>query len=198
MRQKRWVELLNDYDCDINYHSGKANVIADALSQNESLKLRRVRALQLAIRSDLPEQLKRTQEEALKPENFKTEYLRGLHKRLAINADGMYHYENHLWISVHKELRQLVMDEAHKSKYSIHPGLDKMDQDLRTHYWWPKMKADIAIYVGKCLTCLKVKVKYQKPSGLLQQPNIPVWKWEEISMDFVTHLPRSSAGNDKI
>nr|GEV11314.1 putative reverse transcriptase domain-containing protein [Tanacetum cinerariifolium] len=117
MQQRRWVELLNDYDCDINYHSGKANVVADTLSQKESLKPRRVRALQLAIWRDLPKQLKRAREEALKPKNLKAEYLRGLHKRLSINADGMYHYENHLWISVYKELRQLVMDEAHKSNY---------------------------------------------------------------------------------
>ncbi|GJS58895.1 putative reverse transcriptase domain-containing protein [Tanacetum coccineum] len=90
------------------------------------------------------------------------------------------------------------MDEAHKSKYSVHPGADKMYYDLRDRYWWPGMKKDIAEYVSKCLTCLKVKAEHQRPSGLLQQPEIPVWKWEGIAMDFVTKLPRTSSGHDTI
>ncbi|GJR33383.1 putative reverse transcriptase domain-containing protein [Tanacetum coccineum] len=77
------------------------------------------------------------------------------------------------------------MDEAYKSKYSVHPGADKMYYDLRDRYWWPGMKKDIAEYVSKCLTCLKVKVEHQRPSGLLQQPEIPVWKWEGIAYDFI-------------
>ncbi|GJS18387.1 putative reverse transcriptase domain-containing protein [Tanacetum coccineum] len=90
------------------------------------------------------------------------------------------------------------MDEAHKSKYFVHPGADKMYYDLRDRYWWPGMKKDIAEYVSKCLTCLKVKAEHQRPSGLLQQPEIPVWKWEGIAMDFVTKLPRTSSGHDTI
>ncbi|GJW12366.1 putative reverse transcriptase domain-containing protein [Tanacetum coccineum] len=89
------------------------------------------------------------------------------------------------------------MDEARKSKYSVHPGADKMYYDLRDMYWWPGMKKDIAEYVT-CLTCLKVKVEHQMPSGLLQQPEIPIWKWEGISMDFVTNLPRTSSKHDTI
>ncbi|KAD4180371.1 hypothetical protein E3N88_28962 [Mikania micrantha] len=73
-----------------------------------------------------------------------------------------------------------------------------MYQDLRTSYWWPGMKKDIALYVGKCLTCSKVKAEHQKPSGLLQQPEIPQWKWEQISMDFITKLPRTPQGFDSI
>nr|GFC83066.1 reverse transcriptase domain-containing protein [Tanacetum cinerariifolium] len=73
--------------------------------------------------------------------------------------------------------------ESHKSKYSIHPGSDKMYQDLKPLYWWSNMKADIDTYVSKCLTCAKVKAEYQKPSGLLQQLEISVWKWERITMD---------------
>ncbi|GJR89354.1 putative reverse transcriptase domain-containing protein [Tanacetum coccineum] len=95
-------------------------------------------------------------------------------------------------------LRDLIMHESHKSKYSIHPGSDKMYQDLKKLYWWPNMKADIATYVSKCLTCAKVKVEHQRPSGLLQQPEIPEWKWERITMDFVTGLPRTSSGYDSI
>ncbi|GJZ04061.1 putative reverse transcriptase domain-containing protein [Tanacetum coccineum] len=90
------------------------------------------------------------------------------------------------------------MLESHKSKYSIHRGSDKMYHDLRKLYWWPNMKADIATYVSKCLTCAKVKAEHQKPSGLLQQPEIPVWKWERITMDFITKLPRTPSGYDSI
>ncbi|GJY56108.1 putative reverse transcriptase domain-containing protein [Tanacetum coccineum] len=90
------------------------------------------------------------------------------------------------------------MHESHKSKYSIHPGSDKMYQDLKKLYWWPNMKADIATYVSKCLTCAKVKAEHQKPSGLLQQPEIPEWKWEKITMDFISGLPRTPSGYDTI
>ncbi|GKD67329.1 putative reverse transcriptase domain-containing protein [Tanacetum coccineum] len=90
------------------------------------------------------------------------------------------------------------MHESHKSKYSIHPGSDKMYQDLKKLYWWQNMKAEIATYVRKCLTCAKVKAEYQKSSGLLVQPVILVWKWENITMDFITKLPKTTTGQDTI
>ncbi|GJV12387.1 putative reverse transcriptase domain-containing protein [Tanacetum coccineum] len=90
------------------------------------------------------------------------------------------------------------MDEAHKTRYSMYPRADKMYYDLRDMYWWSGMKKEIAIYVSKCLTCEKVKAEHQRPSGLLQLPKIPEWKWEKIAMDFITKLPRSSSGHDAI
>nr|GEV44503.1 putative reverse transcriptase domain-containing protein [Tanacetum cinerariifolium] len=97
-------------------------------------------------------------------------------------------WRHYLWISCIGDLRALIMHESHKSKYYIHPGSDKMYQDLKRLYWWPNIKAKIATYVSKCLTCAKVKIEYQKPFGLLVQPEIPQWKWENITMDLVTNI----------
>ncbi|GKB33764.1 putative reverse transcriptase domain-containing protein [Tanacetum coccineum] len=115
-----------------------------------------------------------------------------------IHSNGIRYFENRVWLPLFGGLRDLIMHESHKSKYSIHPGSDKMYQDLKKLYWWPNMKADIATYVSKCLTCAKVKAEHQRPSGLLQQPEILEWKWEHITMDFVTGLPRTSSGYDSI
>ncbi|GKA02694.1 putative reverse transcriptase domain-containing protein [Tanacetum coccineum] len=110
----------------------------------------------------------------------------------------MFMLNNRSWIPCFGELRVLIVHESHKSKYSIHLGSDKMYQDLKKLYWWPNMKAEIATYLSKCLTCAKAKAEYHKPSGLLIQPEIPQWKWENITMDFVTKLPKTSTGQDTI
>ncbi|KAJ0714948.1 putative nucleotidyltransferase, Ribonuclease H [Helianthus annuus] len=198
MRQRRWAELLNDYDCEIKYHPGKANVVADALSRKERVKTLRVRALEMTIRTNLTSRIRDAQQEALKVENRKAEYLRGALKYMSPNEEGALYFKKRIWVPLHGGLREVILDEAHKSRYSIHPGSDKMYQDLKEYYWWPRLKSDVAVYVGKCLACAKVKAEYQKPSGLLQQPEIPVWKWEQISMDFITKLPRTPRGHDMI
>ncbi|GKF27734.1 putative reverse transcriptase domain-containing protein, partial [Tanacetum coccineum] len=158
------IEFFSDYDCEIRYHPGKANVVADALkASDESAGLQR-----------------------------------GLNELIERRSDGALYYLDQIWVPLKGDVRTLIMDEAHKSKYSVHPGADKMYYDLRDRYWWSGMKKDIAVYVSRCLTCLKVKAEHQRPSGLLQQPEIPEWKWERIAMDFVTKLPRTSSGHDAI
>ncbi|GKB55180.1 putative reverse transcriptase domain-containing protein [Tanacetum coccineum] len=123
---------------------------------------------------------------------------KGLDEMIEQRSDGTLYYLDRIWVPLKGEVRTLIMDEAHKSKYSVNPSADKMYYDLRDRYWWPGMKKDIVEYVSKCLTCLKVKAEHQRPSGLLQQPEILVWKWEGIAMDFVTKLPRTSSGHDTI
>ncbi|GJZ73937.1 putative reverse transcriptase domain-containing protein, partial [Tanacetum coccineum] len=173
MRQRRWLELLSDYDCDIRYHPGKANIVADALSRKEREPPLRVRALVMTIKA--------IREQKLEP-----------------CVDGTLCLNGRSWLPCYGDLRTIIMHESHKSKYSIHPGSDKMYQDMKKLYWWPNMKADIATYVNKCLTCAKVKAEHQRPSGLLVQPKIPEWKWDNITMDFVTKLPKTSQGYDTI
>ncbi|GJW80407.1 putative reverse transcriptase domain-containing protein [Tanacetum coccineum] len=167
MRQRRWIELLSDYKCEIKYQSCKANVVADALSRKERLKPRRARAMSITIHYGLKTKNLEAQVEASKDLKAPAEWLRGL--------------------ETHFERRD-----------DVHPGADKMYYDLRDLYWWPGMKRDIVDYVSKCLTCSKIKAEHQKPSGLLQQPEIPEWKWEKITMDLVTKLPKSSSGYDAI
>nr|GEX14514.1 hypothetical protein [Tanacetum cinerariifolium] len=134
MRQRRWLELLSDYDCEIRYHPGKENV------------------------------------KARKEENYRAKDLGGMIKNMEPRADGMLCLRNR----------------------------NQMYQDLKKLYWWPNMKAEIATYFSKCLTSAKVKAECQKPSGLLVQLVIPVWKWKNITMDFVTKLPQTSIGQDAI
>ncbi|GJS67892.1 putative reverse transcriptase domain-containing protein [Tanacetum coccineum] len=177
MRQRCWLELLADYNCEIRYHPGKANVVADALSRKEQIKPLRVRSLVMTIHLNLPSQILKAQTEALKEENIKAENLRGMDKAFEIRPDGTCCIKNQSWLPLFGNLRNLIMHESHKSKYSIHPGSDKMYQDLKKLYWWPNMKAIIAEYVGKCLTCSKVKPECQKPSGLLVQPEIPIYEY---------------------
>nr|GEV48855.1 putative reverse transcriptase domain-containing protein [Tanacetum cinerariifolium] len=119
------------------------------------------------------QQILNAQAKAKKEENYVTEDLHGMINKLEPRADITLCLNNKSWIPCYGDLSVLIMHESHKSKYSIHPGLDKMYQDLKKLYWWPNMKAEIATYVSKCLTCAKVKAAYQKPSGLLVQPKIP-------------------------
>ncbi|GKD76472.1 putative reverse transcriptase domain-containing protein, partial [Tanacetum coccineum] len=159
---------------------------------------RRTWLLIMTIGLNLPKQILEAQTEALKPENLTAEDVRGMlrqdltKERLKPRADETLCLNNRSWLPCYGDLRTLVMHESHKSKYSIHPGSNKMYQDLKQLYWWPNMKANIATYISKCLTCAKVKAEHQKPSGLLVQLEIPEWKWENITMDFVTKLPKTS------
>nr|GEV81848.1 putative reverse transcriptase domain-containing protein [Tanacetum cinerariifolium] len=156
---------------------GKSNVVADALSRKERNKPLRVRALVMTISLDLPKQILEAQIEAIKPRNPKSEDVGGM-------------------------LIENSKDPEKPRKEKLEPAADETlclnNRNMKLLYWWPNMKADIATYVSKCLTCLRVKAEHQKPHGLLVQHEIPQWKWDNITMDFVTKLLRTQCGNDTI
>nr|GEU60553.1 putative reverse transcriptase domain-containing protein [Tanacetum cinerariifolium] len=191
-------ELFSNYDREIRYHPGKANVVADALSRKEWLKSRRARAMSMIIHSSLKARLLEAQSEASKGVNTLAEMLKGLDKQFERKEDGRLYLTERIWVPVYGNLRTLIMNVAYATRYYVHPGADKMYYDLRGLYWLPGMKKDISMYVSKCLICFKVKAEHQKPSGLLQQPKIPKWKWENITMDFISKLLRTSSGHDSI
>ncbi|GJS99104.1 putative reverse transcriptase domain-containing protein [Tanacetum coccineum] len=170
MRQRRWIELFSDYDCEIWYHPGKANVVADALSRKERVKPKRVRAMNMILQSSIKDKILVAQKEAM--DEF-AGLQKGLDEMIEQGSDGTLYYLERIWVPLKGEVRTLIIDEAHNSKYFVHPGADKMYYDLRDRYWWLGMKKDIAEY-------------------------IPVWKWEGIAMDFVTKFPRTSSGHDTI
>ncbi|GKB06334.1 putative reverse transcriptase domain-containing protein [Tanacetum coccineum] len=172
MRQRWWIEFFSDYDCEIRYHPSKANVVADALSRKEQLKPRRARAMSMTIHSSIKARILEAQSEASKGVNTPAKMLKGLHKQFERKEDGRLYLAEQIWVLVYCNLRTLIMIEAPATRYSIHPGADKMYYDLRGLYWWPGMKKDIAIYVSKCSTCSKLKAECQKPLGLLQRPEI--------------------------
>ncbi|GKC42144.1 putative reverse transcriptase domain-containing protein [Tanacetum coccineum] len=198
---KMWRHYLYGTKCVVYTDHKSLQHILDQKELNmrqQRPKPLRVRALVMTISLNLPTRILNAQVEARKEENYGTEDLLGMIKKLEPRADGTMCLKNRSWIPCFGDLRALIMHESHKSKYSIHPGSDKMYQDLKKLYWWPNMKAEIATYVSKCMTCAKVKAEYQKPSGLLVQPKIPEWKWENITMDFVTKLPKMASGQDMI
>ncbi|GKB56335.1 hypothetical protein Tco_0912521, partial [Tanacetum coccineum] len=162
MQQHRWIELFSDYDCEIRYPPGKANVVDDAISRKKRVKPKRVRAMNMTLQSSIKDMILAAQKEA------SNEFI-GLHKGLdemiELRNDGALYYLDRILVFLKGEVRTLIMDEAHKSKYSVHPRADKMYYDLRDRYWWPGMKKDITVYVSKCLTCLKVKAEYQRTSS---------------------------------
>ncbi|GJY17936.1 putative reverse transcriptase domain-containing protein [Tanacetum coccineum] len=180
-------------------------------AQKETKPPLRVRALVMTIGLNLPKQILDAQTEARKPENIKNEDVGGMlvenskdpkkirMEKLEPRTDGTLCLNGRSWLPCFGDLRTVIMHESHKSKYSIHPGSEKMYQDMKKLYWWPNIKANIATYVSKCLTCgQRVKAEHQRPSGLLVQPDIPQWKWDNITMDFVIKLPKSSQGYDTI
>ncbi|KAA3460485.1 DNA/RNA polymerases superfamily protein [Gossypium australe] len=209
LRQRRWVELLKDYDCSIEYHPGKANVVADALSRKVVSDLRALVA-HLSLYDDgsiLAElQVKPTWVEQIREKQLEDEVLSA--RRLQVQNGGLEGYslssdevlcfQGKACMPKDVELRQKILQDAHSSPHAMHPGGSKMYKDLREQFWWPGLKKEVTEFVGRCLTSQQVKAEHQLPSGLLQPVKIPQWKWERITMDFVSGLPLTPSKKDSV
>ncbi|KAB2626006.1 S ribonuclease [Pyrus ussuriensis x Pyrus communis] len=225
LRQRRWLELLSDYDCTIDYHPGRANVVADALSRKSQGRINALYASRAPLLVDLRTtgvRLEAEDRDVALLANFQVRPIlvdrvleaqvadqetqeliqareQGRRRDLRVrDSDGMLMLEGRMFVPKSVELKKEILDEAHISAYAMHPGATKMYHTIRPFYYWPGMKREIAEYVSRCAVCQQVKAERKKPFGLLQPLPVPEWKWENITMDFVYKLPRTHNGFDGI
>ena len=213
LRQRRWLELIKDYDLEIHYHPGKANVVADALSRKANCNCtsatpvhatlyQEMEKMNLAIRAEgtltnitltptLRDQIIAAQKNDVGMGRIRQSLSENDPRVQCFHQDSeeVLWFKNRLVVPKNLELRKQILDEAHLSRYSIHPGSNKMYQDLKQRFWWTCMKREIAKYVSECDIYRRVKASHLRPAETLQPLSIPEWKWEDISVDFIVGLP---------
>jgi hypothetical protein len=216
MRQRRWLELIKDYELEVHYHPGKVNVVADALSHKAHCNyLPDIRYLEkesitrvlpdsslynITLTPTLRSEIITTQKHDKGMMHIQRRILEGDLKVACFREDtkGTLWFKDQLVVPRREALKKKILDEAHTLRYSIHLGSTKMYHDLRQQFWWTRMKREIARYVSKCDTCRKVKANNMKPGVLLQPLNILDGKWDDISIDFNVGLPMTARRFDSI
>jgi hypothetical protein len=208
--------LIKDYELEVHYHPGKANVVADALSykgdydylpavrsageESSTRVLPDLSLFHITLTPTLRGEIIAAQKNDVGMAHIMRRIQEGDSKVAYFHkdAEGTLWLKDKLVVPKKEALKKKILDEAHTSRYSIHPGSTKMYHDLRQQFWWTRMKCKAACYVSECDTCRKVKADYTKPGGLLQPLSIPDWKWDDISMDFIVDLPLIARKFDSI
>jgi hypothetical protein len=220
LRQHRWLELIKDYDLEFHYHSGKANLVTDALSRKEHVHAAIVTQLPdelvedfeklnlgivaytegitIEVEPALEQEIRKGQIDDAKIQEIKDLITEGRGPDFTEDEQGTILFKNRICVPEIDSLCETILKEAHDSAYSIHPCSTKMYQDLKQKYWWYGLKKDVASHVALCDVCQRVKAEHQRPAGLLHPLKIPEWKWEDIGMDFIVGLPRTYTGYDSI
>ncbi|GFS34403.1 hypothetical protein Acr_00g0033850 [Actinidia rufa] len=225
LRQRCWMEYLDDYDFDLQYHQGKANVMVDALSRKVPGKLAKVASLAitewkmmdeirefgvdlvdctgrakvygLVAQPTLVNQVIEAQSIDDEVEVVRDKLVMGEEQPgWVLHLDQGLKFQGKFFVPM--SCRQEVLKEFHHSRLAVHPEGTKMYHDLRRQFWWKGMKHDVAQFLSRCLTCQQIKAKHQRPAGTLQPLPVAEWKWEDVTTDFVIGLPKSSKGHDAI
>jgi hypothetical protein len=216
MRQRRWLELIKDYELEVHYHPRKANVVADALSrkthynclsavhwtgeESSTRVLPNISLFNITLTPTLKAEIVAAQKDDEGMGHIRRRKREGDPNVACFREDakGTLWFKEWLVVPRREALEKKILDEAHMLRYSIHPGSTKMYHDLWQQFWWTRMKREAARYVSKCDTCRKVKADYMKPGGLLQPLSILDWKCDDISMDFIVGLPMMARKFDSI
>jgi hypothetical protein len=208
------LELIKDFDLEIHYHPGKANLVADALSRKEHVHaaivaqlpdelaedfeklnleiVAHTEGITIEVEPTLEQEIRNGQIGDVKIQEIKDLITEGRGPDITKDEQGTIWFKNMTCVPEIDSLRETILREAHDSAYSIHPGSTKQK------YWWYGLKKDVASHVALCDVCQRVKTEHQRHAGLLHPLKIPEWKWEEIGMDFIVGLPRTSTGYDSI
>jgi hypothetical protein len=220
MRQRRWLELIKVYELEIHYHPGKANIVGNALSRKSQVNmlvahpmsfelakefdtlslgfLNNTQGVAIELEPTLEQDISKGQKYDEMINEIRQLIIDGKGPDFREDAEGVVWFKDRLCVPDIKSIWELILKEAHETTYSIHPGSEKMYQDLKKRFWWYGMKREIAEYVARCDNCQRIKAEHQRPAGLLQRLQILQLKWDEIGMDFIVGLPRTRAGYDSI